>query len=123
MKNKGDEHLKLIFIYNADSGFFNGMLDSAHKLFSPKTYSCDLCAITHGLAGAKKEWRTFLESLSIPITYYHKDDRPESLMKYELPVILMQDSSGIRELVSAKEMKGVEGVEQLVDRINEYNIT
>ena len=38
---------KLIFIYNADSGLFNTVTDIAHKIFSPETYSCNLCALTH----------------------------------------------------------------------------
>ena len=36
----------LIFIYNANGGIFSAMADAAHKLVSPETYPCSLCAIT-----------------------------------------------------------------------------
>jgi hypothetical protein len=38
----------LLFVYNADSGVFNLVTDIAHKIFSPQTYACQLCCITHG---------------------------------------------------------------------------
>ncbi len=120
MKASEKKDVELIFIYNADAGFFNGMLDSAHKLFSPKTYSCDLCAVTHGLAGVKTEWREFIQSFSVPITYYHKNDRPQYLMEFKLPVILLKNSQGIQELVSADEMKRLENAKQLMDRLSIY---
>ena len=31
---------KIIFVYNADSGLVNGLIDWAHKIVSPETYSC-----------------------------------------------------------------------------------
>ena len=44
-----DRGASLLFVYNADSGFFNTLADIGHKLFSPATYPCQLCAITHGV--------------------------------------------------------------------------
>ena len=35
----------LVFVYNADSGVFNALADAAHKIFSPRTYACNLCAL------------------------------------------------------------------------------
>ena len=39
------------FVYNADGDVFSLVGDFAHKIFSPKTYNCNLCAITHGNFG------------------------------------------------------------------------
>ena len=49
----------LLFVYNADSGFFNTLADIGHKLFSPATYPCQLCAITGVLAegGSWGAWK------------------------------------------------------------------
>ena len=33
----------LLIVYNADSGFFNTIAASVHKLVSPQTYECALC--------------------------------------------------------------------------------
>ena len=48
MKEKRPSNRSLILVYNADSGFFNALADSAHKLLSPSTYDCRLCALTYG---------------------------------------------------------------------------
>ncbi|MBU0498608.1 MAG: hypothetical protein KJ558_05035 [Gammaproteobacteria bacterium] len=55
----------LLFVYNADSGLFNTLADIGHKIFSPGTYQCDLCALTHGYFQERIEWRAFVESLGV----------------------------------------------------------
>ena len=52
----------LVFVYNARSGLFNALSDAAHKIFSPGTYQCNLCALTHTALGMRGEWRKFLDS-------------------------------------------------------------
>ena len=63
----------LLFVYNADSGLFNTLGDIGHKLFSPATYPCRLCAITHGVLAERAEWRAFVESLGVPCEFLHRD--------------------------------------------------
>ena len=47
-------HIKrLVLVYDANSGTWSAVLDSARKLLSLD--ACGLCAITHGLAGEKSE--------------------------------------------------------------------
>ena len=48
---------ELIFIYNAKSGLVNEFLDFAHKIVSPGTYNCNLCAISYGNFSMKKKRR------------------------------------------------------------------
>ena len=79
------ESSKLVFVYNADSGVFNLMSDVAHKIFSPQTYACNLCAITHSNFGMRKEWKIFLETLKNPPEFLHAD---EFQKKYDLHVAL-----------------------------------
>ncbi len=38
----------LIFVYNANSDLFSTVTDFAHKILSPSTYQCQLCALTYG---------------------------------------------------------------------------
>lgn len=95
----------LIVVYNADSGKWNAYLDMAHKIFSPSTYACKLCAITHGIFKVEKEWAAFVESIDTEITFLHRD---EWLQHYdqdaELPAIFRERDGTISVLISAREM-------------------
>jgi len=87
--------MKLIFVYNADSGLFNTVSDIAHKVLSPKTYSCNLCALTHGHFKIKQEWVEFLEQIDAELEFLHRD---EFLKKYhqdnaELPTIFIEKNN------------------------------
>lgn len=64
----------LLFVYNADSGLFNTLADIAHKIFSPKTYACNLCALTHSPIGMRSDWKTFLADLRQPLEFLHRDE-------------------------------------------------
>jgi hypothetical protein len=63
----------LLFVYNADSGLFNTVTDIAHKIFSPQTYQCDLCALTHGYFSVREAWQGFIEALEVPCEFIHRD--------------------------------------------------
>ena len=80
---------RLVFVYAADSGLWSAVVDSAKKLFTVK--GCSLCAITHGLAGERFEWRECKEELGVPIDVYHRDDMPQEIERAtdgELPKVL-----------------------------------
>jgi hypothetical protein len=64
----------LVFVYNAESGLFNALSDAAHKIFSPRTYQCNLCALTHSALGMRREWRQFLDGLDVPLEFLHADE-------------------------------------------------
>ena len=66
--------MQLIFVYNAKSGFLNGVFDYIHKFVSPHTYSCNLCSITYDNIGKKNEWSKYLNSLPINIIFAYKDN-------------------------------------------------
>jgi hypothetical protein len=82
---------KLIFVYNADSGLFNTMSDIAHKLFSPSTYECQLCALTHGLLKERGEWRDFIESFDVEVEFLHRDQFREQYPAHHegLPAVFL----------------------------------
>lgn len=64
----------LMFVYNADSGLFNTMADIGHKMFSPETYECALCALTHGYFKERGQWREFVEGLGTECLFLHRDE-------------------------------------------------
>ena len=64
----------LVFVYNAESGLFNTLSDVAHKILSPQTYACNLCALTHTAFGVRREWKEFLEGLDVHAEFLHADE-------------------------------------------------
>lgn len=56
---------RLLFVYKADSGTLNAIIDSAKKLLSIN--GCALCSLTHSLAGEKSEWQSCKETLGVPV--------------------------------------------------------
>lgn len=108
--------VKLVFVYNAEAGLMNGIMDSAHKLFSPSTYACDLCAITHGLTRMKSEWRAWLKQSGQAAQFYHRADFRQAWpdMDVTLPAILVQQDDQLKLLVSASDLAQVSDVGQLV---------
>ncbi len=103
----------LFFVYNANSGVLNSALDSMHKLLSPQTYKCSLCTITHGYFGAKKEWEIGITQLNYAIEYFHKDEWVELYPEFkkrrdqQFPSIYMCFNSGVKEILSAKQLEGM----------------
>ena len=97
---------RLIFVYNADNGFFNALMDSAHKVFSPATYECSLCKFTYGIAGMLLPWKNFLESLQIPVTFLHRNEfrREQPGNDPALPVMLFEHRGSRELLLSAEEI-------------------
>lgn len=110
--------MKLLFVYNANSGKFNAMLDIAHKAISPSTYQCSLCAITHDTFSVKSEWDSFKQSTSHDMEFLHKDEFESRYNeRYEYPVILEMDG-GIKVLLSREEIELLGDVKELIADLN-----
>lgn len=95
--------VRLLFVYNADSGLFNTMADIGHKLFSPETYACRLCAITYGLLTEKAEWREFVSSIDAECEFLHRDElhRREPGLATTLPAVFRMTDQGPKICVDA----------------------
>lgn len=108
--------MKLVFVYNAEAGLVNGVMDSIHKLVSPSTYKCDLCAITYGLARMKDDWRAWLERSGRAVQFFHRKDFRQAWpgVDVPLPAILVREDDTLRVLVSAAELAHIDNVGQLV---------
>ncbi len=111
----------LLFVYNADSGFFNLAADIARKIFSPQTYDCNLCAITHDAFAMKNEWRQYLDALNAPLEFLHADEFKtrypfESARK--LPAVFRRENDGLELLISADEINSCRTARDLEQIIN-----
>ena len=112
---------KIIFVYNADSGVFNLLSDIAHKMFSPQTYACNLCAITHSNFGMKKEWKQYLDSLENPLEFLHADEFTGKYKseKVNLPAIYAEENGALREVADAGQInqsKTIADLKKLIDK-------
>lgn len=107
--------VKLLFVYNADSGLFNALADIGHKLFSPATYPCVLCAITHGVLTERAEWRSFIESLDVVCEFLHRDQFSERFpdVAAALPAIFRLDGDTIRLCADAPTLDACQGLADL----------
>ena len=116
-----DKNSGLVFVYNADRGFFNLMADISHKMLYPNTYPCNLCALTHGAFSMRKEWREFLTKIKPPLTFMHRDEfRKEFKLEDDLPAIYIQDlrTEELRPFIDAPTLKALTGLEDLKQMIN-----
>ena len=111
---------KLIFVYNADSGIFNTVTDIAHKIFSPSTYACQLCAITHSAFSMREEWKTFLQSLQIEMEFLHKDEWEKNYQgrKDSLPAVFLLNDA-VKILIDSEEINQCKTIEQLKELIKD----
>jgi hypothetical protein len=107
----------LNFVYNADAGIAAGIMDSIHKVVSPDTYACDLCAITHGLARMNPKWKAWLKTLPFPTRVYHRPDfraTYPAMGDVALPLVLVERGGQPQVLIAAEDFAGVDGVDALI---------
>jgi hypothetical protein len=108
----------IIFVYNANGGFFNGVSDYIHKFVSPDTYECNLCTVTYDNLGMKKLWKTYISNLELPTRFLHKDEFSKEFPKYSdhiLPVILIQNGNKLEKLLSNEELNSLRSQEILIE--------
>jgi hypothetical protein len=86
----------LIFVYNARGEMFSQVADYLHKMFSPKSYACNLCSLTHTNFGAKSDWKQFISTLDVEVEYFHKNDfyrKYPSFFRIQYPAVFLKDKS------------------------------
>lgn len=115
--------MKLIFVYNAESGKINALLDAAHKVVSPSTYACDLCALTFGSFSENGVWKEFRQRSEVPMEFYHSDEFEKAyaskwLPKYTYPILLVQDKYGLEIGISAQHFAEMDTLEMLMETVS-----
>ena len=120
MKNNALQ--KLIFIYNADSGLRNMILDSAHKIFSPSTYECSLCDITFGAFTENQIWKNFRKSTNVEIEFLHKDEfakthKTQKRLELTFPVVLVSKARGLAIFITTDELNAMKDAKSLIGLI------
>ena len=110
---------KLVFVYNADSGLFNTVSDIAHKILSPKTYACKLCALTHGYFSIRETWVSFLQQLDVECEFLHRDElvKQYGIENTEFPVIYENINGKLNVWVEKQKIEQFATIEELIEFI------
>jgi hypothetical protein len=105
---------ELIFVYNANSDLFSTVSDFVHKILSPSTYSCYLCALTYGNFAVKQEWKSFIEGLPIKTVFLYKDKfEKQYRIQPAIPAAFMNSNGTTKEIISKDVIESCQSLEEL----------
>lgn len=118
------EVVKLILVYNANSGIKNAILDGMHKVLSPSTYECNLCDITFGWVAEKRTWKNFRQQSGLQMEFLHKDEFEKQYAskfghKFTFPIALAEGTNDLEVVISTEEINGLKRAEELIDLIEQ----
>ncbi len=106
---------KILFIYNADSGFANALIDQGKKYLTPSQYACQLCMVSYGPLGMRKDWKKFVSSLPYEVVFLHKDELSVRYpnVKTSLPamVLLVKDRATVK--LDGSDFESIDNLDQL----------
>ena len=119
--NATAQEKSLLFVYNADTGLFSVVTDYAHKILSPKTYPCNLCALTYGNMGMNKKWKEFISALKVPIVFLHRDEfvKYHAVSDTQLPAAFVKKGESITMLITSGEINECTSVDALIALVTE----
>lgn len=117
--NGDNNKSELVFIYNAKSGIINSLIDFTHKVISPDTYDCNLCAITYNTFTKKNLWADYIESLPIASTFTYKDKIiDKKLDNVILPAVFLKKNDRFIQLISSVELNKLDNLKGLIVFLN-----
>ena len=113
---------QLLFVYNAKSGLLNSALDMGHKILNPQSYSCSLCALTHGAFAEKKPWTEFRNRSKLDMIFYHSDEFEKAYpdLNFSYPTVLIRSDNQLTEFVSTDELNNMNSLEELIGKFNHF---
>ena len=119
---------KLVFVYNADSGIKNNLLDIAHKIINPSTYECRLCELTFGTFTEKSLWKKFRQDHKLEMEFLHKDEFLKSyaskfIPAYTFPIILEVTGHDIDIFMATPELNTLNETQELIDAIQKKMVS
>lgn len=112
---------ELLFVFNANSGLDNALLDTGRRIVQPKDYPCALCMVTYGAFGMKKDWKEFIKTLPYPVRFLHKDELTKELpsIVFSPPGLILVVDKSATVLLQAENFESIHGLEDLKLRVRE----
>lgn len=116
-KTTSRSKMKLIFVYNADSGLVNTLMDIGHKAISPRTYECNLCGLTFGMFFEHKKWKEFREQSNTEMEFLHRDEFEQKYdRKFDYPLVLKQDNE-LSVMIPQAELNQIQTIDELIAKV------
>jgi hypothetical protein len=112
--------MKLIFVYNADSGMLNTVKDIGHKLFSPQTYDCFLCSLTHGTFREEPAWKDFRQYSSAEMEFLHRDEFEGCYDRSEEYPVVMKETDSMEVAISREQLAGLASLDDLIEIVRGF---
>ncbi|MBI5714914.1 MAG: hypothetical protein HZC38_16060 [Chloroflexi bacterium] len=111
----------LLFVYNANSGLIAMLSDITHRLVSPQTYPCQLCALTYALNGMSHDWKVFIASLDRRVTFLHRDELQKlyGIADVPLPAVFKVNDSQLQLWIKAEHINRCQTLDDLKQLIKE----
>lgn len=112
---------KIIFVYNAKSGFMHSMSDLFRNTTKPSENPCKLCSLTYSGAFMKKIWKEYVASLDLASVFMHKDEFAKAYPDYSMtyPAILLDSNNSLTTLVTDKDFAAMSDLTDLIKLLNE----
>lgn len=112
--------MEIFFVYNAKKGFGNKLMDGMHKVVSPSTYACDLCAVTYHAVGKRKAWKDFLKNMPIPVRFYYTNSIPSEFDKnFEYPAVLRYENSSVSCILDKQDFAAINDLNEFIVLLKE----
>jgi hypothetical protein len=106
-------------VYNAKSDILNSAFDFAHKIISPKTYNCNLCILTHGNFGEKKEWNEYRKGSNHKLKFLHNDEFETQYPREQYPVVFEVIGDTLKTVLTSEELNEINSTGELIDKLKE----
>ena len=114
--------MKLIFVYNADSGVLSLIRDIGHKLMSPQTYDCFLCMLTHGTFREDPKWKSFRETSNIDMEFLHRDEFQRRYDRKEAYPVILREASSLEVVISRDQLRHLSSVDDLIVTVKSLSL-
>ncbi|MEK7808034.1 MAG: hypothetical protein AAB571_03115 [Chloroflexota bacterium] len=111
----------LIFVYNADSGLVAMLGDITHRIVSPQTYPCKLCALTYSVNGMSRDWKNFVGALGRRVIFLHRDELQKlyGIAEVPLPAAFKINDSQPQLWITAEQFNRCQTLDDLKHLIKE----
>ena len=108
--------MELLFVYNAKADPQSAITDYLHKVFSPSTYGCELCALTHHNLGQRTNWKQFKrKNEQLRMSFYYINQFENKFDEsYEYPVVLLRENNSNKVLIAKADFKQMNSANDLI---------
>lgn len=108
--------MELLFVYNTNTDPISKVGDYIHKVFSPATYKCELCSLTHHNLGERRKWKTFRHRTKVNMTFHYiRQFELEFQEQYEYPVVLIREGEENTVFLFKEDLVHLESIDDLID--------